>query len=280
MAEFSGWRQQASNKNLLINPRFRVNQRGQTEYTKNEYCVDGWRLSGTGRIDIIGSEIKMTRDNIESSYLNLYQELELHSELAGKIVTASALVRGKASIVPQVNNAYPAAAYHTADSYDIISCTFTVPSQVSSIGINLQPTENDSPIYLKAAKLEQGPISTLALDLMQPYTLQDYQRELMECQRYLQIYDGPLMATANTAWYASFLFDLDVEMRVIPTFSYEGDIVISDNAGETEAVFNSLKSYAGDTKRPLMRFGTPNGKLVGGHIYVVNPLKLIFSAEL
>ena len=120
-------------------------------------------------------------------------------------------------------------------------------------------------------------ISTLALDLMQP---SDYTAELRKCQRYLQIYNVPLWFYAPQEWYAETIFDLQEEMRIIPSFSFEGNVEIMRDNGDLDILVSTVTQFSGNTTKPLLRLAIDNSKAVIGHSYLLRELKLIFSAEL
>lgn len=130
---------------------------------------------------------------------------------------------------------------------------------------------------IQAVKLEVGSVSTLALDLMQPA---DYASELRKCQRYLQIYNVPLWFYTPYEWYAETIFDLQEEMRIIPSFSYEGNIEITRDNGDLDISASDIIQFSGNTTKPLLRLQINSGKGVIGHSYLLRELKLIFSAEL
>ena len=118
---------------------------------------------------------------------------------------------------------------------------------------------------------------SVALDLMQP---SDYAAELRKCQRYLQIYNVPLWFYTPHEWYAETIFDLEEEMRIIPSFSFEGNVEIVRDNGDLDILVSTVTQFSGNTTKPLLRLTIDNGKAVMGHSYLLRELKLIFSAEL
>ncbi|MGN1119287.1 MAG: hypothetical protein ACI4Q4_02940 [Oscillospiraceae bacterium] len=72
---------------LLMNSDFRINQRGETEYTSG-YSVDRWRVSG-GTAAVSDSGITLTK-NAEDSQIEFVQKLEYSfSALAGRTMSVS-----------------------------------------------------------------------------------------------------------------------------------------------------------------------------------------------
>lgn len=82
------WTARISNPNLLDNPWFTVNQRGNNTYTANEYTVDRWKKSTNGTLTVIDKGIHLSANNGDL-YLNQFYESDLISQLTGKTVTYS-----------------------------------------------------------------------------------------------------------------------------------------------------------------------------------------------
>ena len=81
-------------KNLLINPFFKVNQRGNITYTSNGYCVDNWEI--TYKDTEITALLYMTITLCFLLDRNVKHEVDQFIEDAdavfGKTVTGSALL--------------------------------------------------------------------------------------------------------------------------------------------------------------------------------------------
>jgi len=212
MAEFSGWRQQASNKNLLINPRFKVNQRGQMEYTGAGYGVDGWWLQHVTTANVKDNHVHV------SGLWQMEQKLE---DVGAGTYTFSIYAENVTGLAElQVADKSRNLIAEKKMQNGITAISFKTNEGVNSVGwFGLGSADSSSDLY--AAKLEQGPISTLALDLMQPYTPQDYQRELRECQRYfVASYDNWLpMAAAIRGQGLVVIVPLNAPMRIKPSLS-------------------------------------------------------------
>ena len=172
-----------SNPNLLINPDFRINQRGKSEYTGTvQYSVDRWRVSSAGKITV-NSDGTVTHTSPAETQTWFIYEFDDAYFLDGKTVTLSA---------------------ETVDG-DIISATGIVPVGVvssviriasvpTSIGGTLDlwkrpegklllqfATPASASITPKWAKLELGSVAT-------PFIPPDLATELAKCQRYYQIH--------------------------------------------------------------------------------------------
>ena len=188
-----------TNPNLLDNPWFTINQRGQSSYTTASFGVDRWTFSGS--------------DSNHTITIN-----------ADKSVTINGLFYQKKEYYLQVGEAVTI-SYMTADG-NIVSRTGTIPASQgfavgsSDFGLYWRTTGvADFQIWatnlkLRAVKLEKGTVSTLANDVPP-----DYGEELAKCQRYFVRIKG------NTPYYpfgigfamaqnsAAILVPLPVPMR-------------------------------------------------------------------
>lgn len=170
----------SSNKNLLDNPWFTVNQRGLSRYTGPGYTVDRWRTGATGAtIDIDENGVTLSPD----ASFGFQQKLttELVTALVGKTVTYSILLQNGT----------------------LRTLTFTWPNSpnvgvgvISGIGTLFVGTTlgisfvHPSTLSIRAIKLELGSVSTLAND-----TAPNYAEELAKCQRYFTV------ITASNNWH-------------------------------------------------------------------------------
>lgn len=277
--KFNGWNFPCSNENLLINPRFIINQRGATEYTSDGYTVDGWKINNMNLTVNSDSSITIQRRTADSVGMFM-SPLELINFSTGDQVVFSVMT-GDGKIYKSKGETINIEDTDT-DGFTIGNFIFDVYKHNTQNYVSVRIfTFADEPITLKAAKLEFGIHSTLDLDMMKNVTVQMTEEWLEKCKRYFQVYNNTsLSLIANTAWYASTIFDLDVEMRETPTFSYSGTVSISDNGGNDSAEFSKISMYSGHKKRPLIRGNTNSGKLTAGGIYILSPLTLMFSSEL
>lgn len=225
MTQCSGWQSPGwSNPNLLINWDFRnpVNQRGQTSYTtemNTVYSLDCWQIGGNGSLNIEDGYIRVVR---KTYFENLFQKIEKTSELAGKTIIFSACIDGQANMTFNVNGNYPMYAFRREEGIGITELSYTLPEDVDSLEVIIQPSEDNKGFDLYAVKLEVGSISTLALDLMQP---SDYTAELRKCQRYFQRIPQTVICgygSINGDGTKAFItLPLVVPMRIEPTITIE-----------------------------------------------------------
>lgn len=118
-------------------------------------------------------------------------------------------------------------------SWQRYTVTFTVPSNATSLGISLYSGTNvgtaGAADYwdITGVQLEEGSTAT-------PFRRNgnSVQAELTACQRYYCRYPGgngaSLNGAGNTASMILMSYQFPVEMRAIPSISYSGDLVVSD----------------------------------------------------
>ncbi len=181
-----------SNKNLLVNWDFRdpVNQKGQTSYTgANQYAIDRWQIMGNGhQVDVTsqGLKISLTAEAAGADTKGLIQTIDAKN-MAGKTVTASLNAElGTGTFNYRLRYTDSSGTYidqlgavMIADGFNSVSGI--VPARTEKIEFQIRNTDTGAGnyIFVKAAKLELGPVSTLQND-----PPQDYGEELRKCQRY------------------------------------------------------------------------------------------------
>ena len=176
---------QISNPNLLDNPWFTVNQRGQSSYTElSKYTVDRWRTEGTSAdfsIDIVSDGVQLKR-NVSEGYLALSELNESTLLTPDKKYTLSILysdgtVKSNTFTVPTYEQSY----LRIVSTQSHMGCQAIIDRSVSGSyniivlydgDISVSPT-------IRAVKLELGSVSTLAMD-----AAPNYATELAKCQRY------------------------------------------------------------------------------------------------
>lgn len=172
----------ASNRNLLDNPFFTVNQRGFTSSTGSNgvYTVDRWKINnggGTGGTVSVTSQgyIQLTTG---SAYVS-FQQMFGGNELAGKTVTMSVNDNGTISshsfTVPTRGSSDVRAGTFVFKTG--CSCHFFVMNTSAAYGYNFQLSIGQGySATIRAVKLELGSYSTLANDV-----LPDYGEEFGKC---------------------------------------------------------------------------------------------------
>ena len=176
-----------SNPNLLINPDFRVNQRGQAEYTSG-YTVDRWYSPGKCSVAPISGSVKLTSTVTASSTTHAFwQDFEfplppgkytLSLKAADVTGVWAARIRTVTAAGDYVDSYYTPRLQAGINSVTVDLSDSEYISAVS-IGFN-KGTEAGNSLKLAWAKLEGGSLAT-------PFVPPDYAAELAKCQRFYQV---------------------------------------------------------------------------------------------
>ncbi len=234
----------ASNPNLLINPDFRINQRGVTEAETGDWnaphVVDRWRLTAAGLLAQTNG-IKITdsgftrKDEQETGNLTQLLPDELIAFINGKTCTLSAGASNGEIIsktfvydissndynteVKGSDNKWGISFYHWVSYYSNRPCILAFT--------------NDTSIIVNWVKLELGSVAT-------PFVPPDPATELIKCQRYYcksypqdiapqtpGAYDNELITGSfNESQFLQNWFPFPVTMCRVPTLR-----LISSNSG-------------------------------------------------
>jgi hypothetical protein len=185
-SETDGYTQNAvngivQNPNLLINPNFAINQRGQVSYTGAVYGVDRWKGIGSA---ITATPVTNGIQLSSSGASNIYIKQIVETNLAGKTVTASC----KLSAINGGEGGRFAVYYSTdGSSWTFISgmtitaagiskLTVTIPSNAVYVSVDtgVRPS---SDVVFEWAKLEIGSVAT-------EFSTPNIAEELQKCYRY------------------------------------------------------------------------------------------------
>ncbi|MCH5207671.1 MAG: hypothetical protein J1F04_02205 [Oscillospiraceae bacterium] len=198
---------QIINPNLLINPDFRINQRGQSAYTGPCYTADRWYKNSAGTITVEGDKIILSG---ESALIR--QPIENENDFAGHVMTLSALVNGE---VKTGTFTYPEPSQTGFTFYN--DTVFRITRYTDALYIPwivFSPVVAGETIEIEWVKLEFGDKAT-------PFIHPDPATELLKCQKYYQ-----LRSTGNVPDV-----DLRPSMRITPTskangssYSYDAEI--------------------------------------------------------
>lgn len=180
-----------SNPNLLINPDFRINQRGENSYNVTGCTADCWLSQVLFEVTPLenGIQISCVKE-ITSNSFALYQRVPVTDALHGSDLTMTA------NIASTSDYAYMAIyAYGTSGTVVKSSNKIKLEAGLNSVTLESLP---DSTAYIRAqftmntgaqigdsleiawAKLEVGSTVT-------PFVPPDPTMELLKCQRYYQI---------------------------------------------------------------------------------------------
>ncbi len=176
-----------SNPNLLINPDFRINQRGQAEYTSG-YTVDRWYSPGKCSAAPISGGVKLTSTVTASSTTHAFwQDFEfplppgkytLSLKAADVTGVWAARIRTVTAAGDYVDSYYTPRLQAGINSVTVDLSDSEYISAVS-IGFN-KGNEAGNSLKLAWAKLEGGSLAT-------PFVPPDPATELAKCQRYYQV---------------------------------------------------------------------------------------------
>ena len=212
--------------NLLLNPFFAVNQRGQTSYTTNGYTVDRWYLiANTETLMTVQADgVVLTASSQYGSYLYQIIPPEEVARLRGETVCFSALC-GKNDNAAWYANIYVDNQWR--DSFALTpnavsAKAYAVPEDAQRMHLSFGSGAAGS-CKLRAAKVELGNTQTLGYQdedgawhlLPQPES--DYATQLARCQRYYW-QSEMLYATNNYVSSAYLLCNVryPVRMRTTP----------------------------------------------------------------
>jgi hypothetical protein len=182
-----------SHENLLDNPWFTVNQRGNNTYSESGYSVDRWKRNPSYE-----NGHKFTVGTIEIPYLkgDFYQVIEKATNHWRHVpYTISAIIDG--NLYSKTFTPYDDGQQHMGSaawgstSIGLDGLNWNIIENWSSsthlVGINNNSASLNHTIT--AIKLELGSVSTLAMD-----TAPNYAEELLKCQRHFVRF-----STNNTA---------------------------------------------------------------------------------
>ena len=199
----------ASNPNLLINPDFKINQRGQSEYTAAGYTVDRWaaqpnckvtpKSSGGVRLDCLGT--------VGTGFYQKYD-----GDLSGNTVTLSLKASGSGSLRLGV--------WGTSIKTVTLDDTPRVYSHTFELGddpaFGMWLSANGEYAEIEWTKFEIGSIAT-------PFVPPEATIELLKCRRYYQklcFFRVPMAYhdVNHITWFIPF-----VPMRTLPTVTINTD---------------------------------------------------------
>ena len=176
-----------SNPNLLINPDFRINQRGQAEYTSG-YTVDRWYSPGKCSAAPISGGVKLTSTVTASSTTHAFwQDFEfplppgkytLSLKAADVTGVWAARIRTVTAAGDYVDSYYTLAL---REGVNKVSVDLPEGEYISAVSIGFNKgTEAGNSLKLAWIKLENGSLATM-------FVAPDRAAELAKCQRFYQI---------------------------------------------------------------------------------------------
>lgn len=189
-----------SNPNLLINPKFEINQRGSTTYTTG-YTVDRWRVTSA----TLNAKTKVL-SNSNSASGTFLQSLENEPTGTFTVTLNVASVTGTVKFSWKDGSTYKTGV---AISKGLNTYTFTA-SSLTWVGIDIA---SGASIQLDYMKLEKGTVAT-------SFITPNMAEELAKCQYYTVIFE-PWRTILNANTDSSVInIDTRCKMRTKPTISY------------------------------------------------------------
>ena len=195
---FSGWSPARSGKNELDNPDFRVNQRGQNEYSTG-YTVDRWYIS-TDKCKAAPETngIRLTATATLTSNTHAFWQNNEFPLPPGKYTLSLKAADVTGVWAARIRTVTAAGDY--VDSYytprlqagiNSVTVDLSDSEYISAVSIGFNKgTEAGNSLKLAWVKLELGSAAT-------PFVPPDPATELLKCQRYFTIYKHQ-NATSNT----------------------------------------------------------------------------------
>lgn len=190
-----------SNPNLLINPDFKINQRGASNYEKQGYSVDRWKIwnvtvtpNANGGITVKNDKYTDTGTFIQ----NLENATEGDSTLSCYVESVSGTVTMVADDDSQVILKQGLNIVHTSAS-----------TKAFTIFLN-----RGTSITLKWVKLEQGKVAT---EFIAPNPAE----ELTKCYRFKYIGKAVLRGRCTANQVFGFTKDLPTKLRTKPTTTFK-----------------------------------------------------------
>ena len=197
-----------SNSNILDNPDFKINQRGETEYTGSCMTIDRWHSSSALTVNV--SDNITISAGAATGYFE--QSLDRGNDFDNKLLTLSAhlsdgTVLAASGVCPQApESGRPLFITITLPDGNDVRMYRGASAEKFSLLCQLRVYNGKSISDLRALKLELGGIAT-------PFTPPDPATELAKCQRYYQIRStGDIPAV-----------DLRPGMRATPTVTQLAD---------------------------------------------------------
>lgn len=154
-----------SNPNLLINPDFRINQRGATSYERQGYSVDRWKISNVTVTPNANGGITVKNDKYENTG-TFVQILENATEDDSTLSCYVTSVSGTVTMVSDDNS-----------QVVLKQGLNVVHTSMSTKNFTISLNQGTS-VTIKWVKLEQGKVAT---EFIAPNPAE----EMMKCQRYL-----------------------------------------------------------------------------------------------
>lgn len=278
-----------SNRNLMDNAWFTVNQRGSSDYnwtaaeqsdpsvSIDRMILDRWHMMDSAKKETVhlhasgGITITNNRTDDNSWFVQVAPP-EVYSKYAGKTVTISVDVVSRTG--SGIIWLYCHGSAFVIEKTGINAFTLTLPSTISNANACHIVLSPNTSIRIRAVKLELGSVSTLAYDVAP-----DYDEELAKCQRYF-IHDvGKCCAGYSFGNVLRAKIPTSIKMRANPTVIVNtSGYAVGNSTGITTLGDASSVTAISENDGIRLEYG---GLTVNDGTYVLDAtVSLSFSAEL
>ena len=209
-----------SNPNLLINPDFKINQRGSSTYTTTSespiYTVDRWMLS-RGKATVNSDKTVTITSTGGTTNKEGYFQQKLENDISGAYTVPMEVVRISGTVKIAIDG-----VWKTVTSGKNVFQGVNSSNNFDSVGLQLAVGAS---ITLKYMKLEKGSVAT-------SFVAPNPADELIKCQRYYfkRYYYYAFYSGSESFTY--IFSDTIPSMRIKPTV----DFANTSNTGLTRAV--------------------------------------------
>lgn len=261
------------NPNLLDNSDFTnpVNQRGDSVFDTNGYCIDRWQVFES-TYDTTTRTV--TADDVAGTYGSQFRQIiDLNLLSENDTVSVSAYVNNTIYKFTKTISPYTGsildAPYDLETSWGGFKIILLAHRPEVFFVMFLKPSQK---ITVNWAKLERGTSVT-------PYIPKGYGVEMAECLRYYyQVSSVRTFGQQHTGAGTYVNVILPQVMRVTPTVSAPGEWTIRFNGMDKKATVSSVGSLNGNTLNLTM--STIAGGTYIGPLYAFYNDKITFSADL
>lgn len=190
-----------SNPNLLINPDFKINQRGATSYEKQGYSVDRWKIWNVTVTPNANGGITVKNDKY-SDVGNILQYLENTTEGDSTLSCYVTSVSGTVTIGP-------------SDNQQVVlkQGLNVVHTSISTKKFEIYLSRGAS-VTIKWVKFEQGKVAT-------EFVAPNPAEELTKCYRFKYIGKAVLRGRCTANQVFGFTKDLPTKLRTKPTTTFK-----------------------------------------------------------
>ena len=188
-----------SNPNLLINPDFKINQRGATSYEQQGYSVDRWKIWNVTVTPNANGGITVKNDKYSGTGTFL-QYLENATE---GDYTLSCYVTSVSGTVTMDDNSQVV----LKQGLNVVH----ISRSTKNVTIFLNPGTS---VTFKWVKLEQGKVAT-------PFVAPNPAEELTKCYRFKYIGKAVLRGRCTGSQIFGFTKDLPTKLRTKPTTTFK-----------------------------------------------------------